>query len=61
MDVQGRSRVQLDEAYATDLCLTIQTYVTATYNKAAGLLTQVEAAQTAEELAAVVWSENVEA
>ena len=53
--------VQLDEAYATDLCLTIQTYVTATYNKAAGLLTQVEAAQTAEELAAVVWSENVEA
>lgn len=53
--------VQLDEAYATDLCLTIQCYVTATYNKAAGLLPQVEAAQTAEELAAVVWSENVEA
>ncbi|MCI7403738.1 MAG: DUF4376 domain-containing protein [Pyramidobacter sp.] len=51
--------VQLDEAYATDLCLTIQTYVTAMYNTAADLLTQVGAAQSAEDVAAVVWPENL--
>ena len=52
--------VQLDEAYATDLCLTIQTYVTAMYNAAAELLTQVAAAQTAEDLEAIVWPETLE-
>lgn len=51
--------VQLDEAYATDLCLTIQTYVTAMYNTAADLLTQVGAAQSAEDVAAVVWPETL--
>lgn len=51
--------VQLDEAYATDLCLTIQTYVTAMYNAAAELLTQVAAAQSAEDLAAIVWPEDL--
>lgn len=50
--------IQLDEAYATDLCLTIQTYVTAMYNTAAELLTQVSAAQSAEDLAAIVWPEG---
>lgn len=50
--------VQLDEAYATDLCLTIQTYVTAMYNTAAELLTQVGAAQSAEDVAAIVWTEG---
>lgn len=50
--------VQLDEAYATDLCLTIQTYVTAMYNTAAELLTQVDAAQSAEDVAAIVWMEG---
>lgn len=52
--------VQLDEAYATDLCLTIQTYVTAMYNVAAGLLTQVAAAQSAEDVAAIVWPEDLD-
>lgn len=51
--------IQLDEAYATDLCLTIQTYVTAMYNTAAELLTQVSAAQSAEDVAAIVWPENL--
>ena len=50
--------VQLDEAYATDLCLTIQTYVTAMYNTAAELLTQVSTAQSAEDVAAIVWTEG---
>lgn len=50
--------IQLDEAYATDLCLTIQTYVTAMYNTAAELLTQVDAAQSAEDVAAIVWMEG---
>lgn len=50
--------IPLDEAYATDLCLTIQTYVTAMYNTAAELLTQVAAAQSAEDVAAIVWPEG---
>lgn len=50
--------IQLDEAYATDLCLTIQTYVTTMYNTAAGLLMQLSAAQSAEDLAAIVWPEG---
>lgn len=51
--------IQLDEAYATDLCLTIQTYVTAMYNTAAELLTQVGAAQSADDLAAIAWPEEL--
>lgn len=51
--------IQLDEAYATDLCLTIQTYVTAMYNTAAELLTQVDAAQSADDLAAITWPETL--
>lgn len=51
--------IQLDEAYATDLCLTIQTYVTAMYNTAAELLTQVKAAQTADDLTAITWPEEL--
>lgn len=46
--------IHLDEAYASDLCLTIQPYVTAMYNAAAELLTQVAVAQSAGDVAAVV-------
>lgn len=47
--------VQLDKETAADLCLTIQTYVTEQYNKAAELLKKVQSVENEEELNTIVW------
>lgn len=55
------SYIMLTDADFWDLSQTIEAHVSACYAREAALIAQVEAAQTAEELAAIVWAENLEA